>query len=255
MNWIQVLIMSGVEGVSEYLPVSSTGHMILAARLLGVAQSGFVKTFEIAIQLGAILAVVVLFWDKFWRNWKVLKRVIWVFVPTAGLGFVFYRLIKQWLVGNLRVTVVSLVVGGIVMIVLEQYFLRSKPGGKIEKLSLKQALVLGVIQAISVVPGVSRAAATIFGGMALGLSRSEATELSFLVAVPVMAVATGYDLLKNIKDFRGNQFELLLLGMVGAFVTAMITVKWLTDYVKNHDFRGFGVYRIVVGVIFGVMGR
>lgn len=141
------------------------------------------------------------------------------------------------------------------MIVMEKYFAKKKREGKIEKLSMGKALGIGVIQAVSMIPGVSRAAATIFGGMALGLSRSEATELSFMVAVPVMAVATGYDLMKSFNDFNGGQMGALALGMGGAFVSALLSVKWLTNFVKTHDFKGFGIYRVVVGVVFAIFGK
>jgi undecaprenyl-diphosphatase len=250
MTYIQALILSIIEGITEFLPISSTGHLILASHLMQISQTEFVKTFEIAIQFGAILAVVFLYGKKLLVEWNVLLRTIWVFIPTAVLGFLLYSFIKSYLLGNIFVTALSFLIGGIVIIVIERYFKTRKPIGGITKLSFKNALLLGVIQILSVIPGVSRSATTIFGGMFLGLSRKEATELSFLVAVPVMGAATGYDLLKSYENFTSSDFGILAFGMLISFLSAIVAIKWLISYVKTHDFTYFGIYRIIVALLF-----
>ncbi len=250
MNYIQAFILSIVEGITEFLPISSTGHLILTSQILSIPQTEFVKTFEIAIQFGAILSVVFLYGKKLLVNREVFKRTVWVFLPTALLGFVLYKLIKTYLLGNAWITVFSFLVGGIAILVIESYFKNREPKGNIKALSLRNSLFLGVIQVLSVIPGVSRSATTIFGGMFLGLSREAATELSFLVALPVMSAATGYDLLKSVNEFTRTDITILLFGMAVSFVSAVLTIKWLLSYVKRHNFNYFGVYRIVVALLF-----
>ena len=243
MDFTQAIILSIVEGISEFLPISSTGHLILASRLLNIPQTEFVKTFEISIQFGAILAVVFLYGKRLLIDFKTLKRVIWVFIPTASLGFLLYGVIKSFLLGNLVVTIWALIIGGVLILFLEG-------NQKITELSLKKSLLLGIIQALSVIPGVSRSGSTIFGGMLLGLSRKEATELSFMVALPLMTAATGYDLLKNYDLISNVNLSVLAVGMVASFLTAVIAIKWLLRYVTDHNFFVFGVYRIIIGLIF-----
>ena len=250
MDFWEVLILAIVEGITEFLPVSSTGHLILTSKLLNIYQTEFVKTFEISIQLGAILSIVFLYGNRLVREKEVLKRVMWVFIPTAFLGFLFYAIIKNFLLGNLLITVWSLLIGGILIIFFERYFKKKEGKLKIKNLTLKRSLVLGVIQAISVIPGVSRSGATIFGGMFLGLSRKEATELSFMVALPVMAAATIYDLSKNLQSFSSSEMNILLFGMIASFIAAVIAVKWLVSYIKTHDFTYFGIYRIILSIFF-----
>jgi undecaprenyl-diphosphatase len=250
MDFFQVLILSIVEGITEFLPISSTGHLILTAKILQIPQTDFVKTFEITIQLGAILSVFILFWKKILTDFEVLKRVVWVFLPTGVLGFVLYKLIKESLIGNLLITVLSLIIGGVIIILIEKMVKTEKKLGMIKDLTLSRALILGVIQTLSVIPGVSRSATTIFGGMLLGLSRKEATELSFLVAVPVMAGATGYDLYKSWDSILNSDLAILGLGILVSFITATLAIKWLIKYVSHHNFIYFGIYRIIVGLLF-----
>jgi undecaprenyl-diphosphatase len=250
MDLIPAVILSIVEGITEFLPISSTGHLILTSQLLSLPQTEYLKTFEIAIQLGAILAVVVLFWKRLLTDKKSLLRVGWVFLPTAILGFILYKIIKAYLLGNVMVVIASLFFGGLAIIAIERHFQGRTGTRVIHQLTLRESLLLGVVQTLSVIPGVSRSATTIFGGMYLGLSREAATELSFLVAIPVMAAATGYDLLKSIDTFASSQLLALGFGIAVSFVVALLTVKWLMQYVKHHNFIYFGVYRMIVALLF-----
>ncbi len=253
MSLIQTLILATVEGVTEFLPISSTAHLVLTSWWLNINQTDFVKSFEIAIQLGAILAVV---WEtrKALKSLKTLKTIFLAFLPTGILGLVFYKLVKNYLLGNLEITIWALFLGGAVMILLENlklkiFNLKSNSNLLISQLNLKQSLIIGLIQSVSMIPGVSRAMATIFGGMAVGLSRKEATEFSFLLAIPTMAAATGFDLVKSGWNFNNNEWVLLGVGFAGAFITAWLVVKWLTGYVQKHNFTIFGWYRIILAGI------
>lgn len=251
MNIVQAIILAIVEGVTEFLPISSTGHLVLTAKLLAIPQTEFVKSFEIIIQLGAILAVV-LETFKLLLSPKLLRNLFLAFLPTGVLGLVLYKIVKTYLLGNEMVTVLALLIGGVFMIIWEKkYEIRDmKYDFKIKELSYKNSLMIGLIQAISMIPGVSRAAATIFGGMGVGLSRKEATEFSFLLAIPTMAAATGLDLMKSGWSFRGDEWVILGVGFAGAFITAWLTVKWLIGYVQKHDFTMFGIYRILLALLF-----
>ncbi len=250
MTLLHAIILGIIEGLTEFLPISSTGHMILASSVMGISDVEFVKTFEIFIQLGAILAIVVLYAKKYITDFGIYQRVIAAFVPTAVVGFILYKIIKSFLFGPLVVSV-SLIVGGIILIVIDKLKLFQKENNeKIEKLSLKKASYIGLAQSLSVVPGVSRAAATIVGGMSQGLTRQQATEYSFLLAVPTMLAATTLDLIKTPIDFTQDQMIFLFVGSVIAFVTAWVAVKLFTQFVAKHGFSVFGYYRIVLGLIF-----
>ena len=251
MNIFQALVLSLVEGVTEFLPVSSTAHQVLVSNLLSVSQSSFVKSFEIVIQLGAILAVVVLYWRKFLVDIKLLKNLFIALVPALGVGFFFFSFIKNVLIGNYAVSLSALIVGGIALIGVEKYFeTRKKETFDMDKLGYKDSFIIGVFQSISVIPGVSRAAATILGGMFIGLDRESATEFSFLLAVPTMMAATALDIYKSRSELMGSNFTLLVIGFVGAFVFALISIRFLINYIKKRSFVAFGVYRIVFAVVY-----
>jgi len=243
MTVLQTLILSFIEGITEFLPVSSTGHMILASTLLKIQETEFVKSFEIIIQLGAILAVLILYWKKVLWN----KYVAIAFIPTAIIGLVLYKYIKDVLLGNPWVVVWSLGVGGVLLILLEKF-----QKEKQRKMTLFHAFLIGCAQSLSIIPGVSRAAATIVGARLLGMKREAAVEFSFLLAIPTMAAATGLDLIKSGRNFTGSQYELLAVGFIGAFITALITVKWFINFVKTHTFIPFAIYRILAAVAFYV---
>ncbi len=246
---LQALILGVIEGFTEYLPISSTAHLILASDILKIAQTNFTKTFEIAIQSGAILAVVALYWRKF-LEWDSLKKIIVAFIPTGILGLVFYELVKTHLIGNTQVVLWSLAVGGALLILFETAFKEKDTAEEVENITYKQALAIGSFQSVAMIPGISRSAATIIGGMLMGIGRKAIVEFSFLLAVPTMLAATGLDLVKNYGEFSGSQFNILAIGFIASFVTAVISIKFLLNYVRNHNFTAFGVYRLALVFIF-----
>ena len=248
MSLLHVFILSAVEGITEFLPISSTGHLILASKLLGIVETDFVKTFEIVIQLGAILAVVVLYFKKFFKSFDLYKKLFVAFVPTAIVGFFLYPFIKGYLLGSSQVVVWSLFLGGIAIILFEKYH---KPTVH-RSLTTVHYLIIGLFQSLSVIPGVSRAAATIIGGLTLGLSRESATEFSFLLAVPTMIAASTLDIYKSRSILMSGNLPSLLIGTFLSFIFAMIAVKFLIGYVKKHNFIVFGVYRIILALLFWV---
>ena len=251
MNILQALMLSAVEGISEFLPISSTGHMILAADILKIAQSNFVKDFEIIIQLGAILAIVFLYWKKVSKNMEVWKRVLTAFIPTGIIGFLLFKFIKSFLLGNLYITLISLFSGGIALIILELiYKEKDHHAERIEDISLKNAFLIGVFQSLAVIPGISRSAATIVSALFLGTKRKAATEFSFLLAVPTMLAATALDIVKSNFSYSISQWIVLGVGFVGSFIVAVIVVKWFLKYIQTHTFIPFGIYRIIVAFLF-----
>lgn len=253
MTLTEAIILGVVEGLTEFLPVSSTGHLILTAHILHIPQTEFVKSFEIAIQLGAILAVLLLYFERFRKDLELWKRIILAFIPTGIVGFLFYKIIKGVLIGNDLIVVLSLSIGGLVLILVDGYSKRWRAFSDPDELSLKGAFLIGLFQSIAAIPGVSRSGSSIVGGMIAGLSRKGAAEFSFILAVPTMAAATGYDLLKNGFSFLPSQWFLLLAGFVTAFLTAMITVKLFLRFLGSHGFTLFGVYRILAALFYGLV--
>jgi undecaprenyl-diphosphatase len=251
MNILQALILSVVEGISEFLPISSTGHMILAADILKISQSNFVKDFEIIIQLGAILAIVVLYWNSLFKSIEVWKRIIVAFIPTGIIGLLLFKIVKDYLLGNLYVTLVTLLIGGIALIILELIYKEKEHHlDDIAKLSYPKAFIIGVFQSIAIIPGVSRSAATIVGALFLGTKRKAAAEFSFLLAVPTMLAATGLDLVKTKFNYAPTEWLMLAIGFIGAFVVALISVKLFLKFVQKNNFIMFGVYRIIAAILF-----
>ena len=251
MSYLQALIFGIVEGITEFLPISSTGHLILTGKAMGLQQTDFLKTFEISIQLGAILSVVVLYWRSLLIDFDILKRVMTAFLPTAVLGLILYKIIKRYLLSSSNVVLWSLFLGGAFLIVFE--LLHKEREDSVEHLdciSYKQSLMIGLFQSIAMVPGVSRSAATIVGGLLLGLRRKTIVEFSFLLAVPTMAAATGLDLLKNAGSFSFDQLSFLSIGFVVSFLSALAAVKFLLAFIKNHTFVSFGIYRIALVLVF-----
>lgn len=251
MDFLHAIILSLVEGITEFLPISSTGHLVLASDVLNIAQTEFVKSFEIIIQLGAILAVVVLYWKKFVASRELCLKVLTAFIPTAVIGFGLYKVIKMYLLGNTMVTLWALFLGGIALIIIEKFY-KEQPHHfeTIEKVSYKKVLLIGLAQSISMIPGVSRAAATILGGLFVGLKRKAAVEFSFFLAIPTMAAATGLDLVKTSFSFDSSEWTILAIGFVGAFITALFAVKYFLKYIEHHTFVAFGVYRILLALVF-----
>ena len=239
-----------VEGLTEFLPVSSTGHLILTAHILGVPQDEFTKSFEIAIQLGSILAVIFVFLERFIKDLETWKRITLAFLPTGAVGFLLYKLIKGYLIGNDLVVVINLFLGGIVLILADRYCERFCYLRDIDELPLGKAVIIGLFQSLAVVPGVSRSGATIIGGMLMGLSRKSSAEFSFILAVPTMLSATAYDLLKTGPSFDQSQWSLLGIGFATAFITAFLTVKLFLKFLNSHGFTIFGIYRMAVAVLY-----
>ncbi len=251
MDILDVLILSIVEGITEFLPISSTGHLVLTARLLDVTQTDFVKTFEIVIQLGAILAAVVLYAKTLYKNRQLLNKLIIAFIPSAIVGFLGYNIIKDVLIGNESITAAALLLGGVALIVLERKIGEEK-GTKItlKSMTIREAFLIGLAQSLSVIPGVSRAAATIMGGLLVGMNRRSAVEFSFMLAIPTMIVASGYDLSQSASSFTQQNLIHLLIGLATSFAIALVVMRWLLKFIQTNTFIPFGIYRIVLAVIF-----
>jgi undecaprenyl-diphosphatase len=256
VNILHAVIFGMVEGVSEFLPISSTGHLILTAQILNVSQSDFIKSFEIAIQLGAIFSVVVLYFKSLLLDLKIIKRLIIAFIPTAIIGLIFYKLARRFLLGNSHVVIWSLLIGGIFLIVFELLH-REKADAidNVASISYSQAIFIGLFQSIAIIPGVSRSAATIIGGLLLGLKRKTIVEFSFLLAVPTMLAATALDLSKNVNTFTNSQFIFLLVGFITSFIVALLAIKFLIAFIQRHSFMAFGVYRILIALLFFFLVR
>ena len=250
MNFLETIIIGLVEGATEFLPVSSTGHMILASYLMKLENSDFLKTFEVVIQLGAILAIVWIYAKRFLSSFTIYLKLLIAFIPTGIIGLLAYSTIKAYLFNPL-VVAVSLIMGGVVLILLDTKVETQKTRWEdVEDLSYKNAFFIGLIQCFSMIPGVSRAAATIVGGVFNGFDKKQAAEFSFLLAVPTMFAASGYDLLKTKMLFSQENVLMLLTGMVVAFISAWLAVKLFLKVINRFGFKHFGYYRIVIGIIF-----
>jgi undecaprenyl-diphosphatase len=252
MNIIEAIIIAIVEGLTEFLPVSSTGHMIVTSSLLGIQKADFTKLFEIAIQLGAILAVVVLYWRKFFdfRRWQFYVKLIAAVIPALLLGFLFSDKIDTLLESPTTVAI-TMLLGGIVLLFIDKAFKNPQVDSE-EQISFTKAIIIGCWQCLAMIPGVSRSAASVIGGMQQQLSRSAAAEFSFFLAVPTMCAATGYKLLKYFKThdgFSGEEIKLLAIGNITAFIVAVLAIKFFINYLKIYGFRIFGIYRIIAGLI------
>ncbi len=251
MTYFDALILSIVEGVSEFLPISSTGHLVLVSELLKIQQTEFVKSFEIIIQLGAILAVVAFYFKTLTSSIMVWKKVLTAFLPTAVIGFILYKFIKGYLIGNESVTLLSLLIGGVLLIILElKYKEKEHHVESVENLTYKNAFLIGVAQSLAVIPGVSRSAATIISALFLGTKRKTAVEFSFFLAVPTMLAATGLDILKTKLAFTGPELMSLTIGFIGSFIVALLSIKFLLRFIRSSTFIPFGVYRIVIAILF-----
>lgn len=250
MNILQTIIIAIVEGLTEFLPVSSTGHMIIAQKLLAVESTEFVKAFTVNIQFGAILSVVVLYWKRFFQTFDFYYKLIIAVLPALVLGFLFSDKIDA-LLEDVTVVAIMLIVGGVFMLFVDKWFNSTNED---QTMDWKRALKIGFFQCIAMIPGVSRSMATIVGGMSTKLTRKNAAEFSFFLAVPTMAAASGYKLLKLIMDPAGvsmlsDNLTTLLIGNVVAFLVAMAAIKFFIGYLTKYGFKAFGYYRIIVGVV------
>lgn len=244
MSPFEAVLLGIVEGLTEFLPISSTGHLILASHALAIPETDFVSSFIIAIQLGAIASVIVFYWRTILFDRETIKRVIAAFIPTAIIGFALYSIVKDILLDHLALIAWALLIGGIVLVVFEKYAKRSEVA---TPLTYRNAILIGCAQAVALIPGVSRAGATILGGLALGISREEIVRFSFLLAVPTMLSATAYDLFKTGPQFAASEWQLLTIGFVVSFIAAAACISLLVKYVAHHSFQIFGIYRIILG--------
>lgn len=250
MTLLDGLVLGIIEGITEFLPISSTGHLILAGKLLSIPDSDFYKTFEIAIQLGAILSVVVLYWKSF-LDLEIVKRLVVAFIPTGVIGLLLHGVVKKYLLGNELVVLGALLLGGIVLIVFERFYRGKETVQSMHAITYKQAVFMGFFQSLAIVPGVSRSAATIVGGLLTsGMNRTTIVEFSFLLAVPTMFAATGLDLVKNASVFSNANLGILSVGFITSFLVALCGITFLLGYVRKHSFTAFGVYRIVIALLF-----
>jgi len=247
------IILGAVEGITEFLPISSTAHLMLATRALGIPFSVFTKTFTIAIQSGAILAVVVLYWRTLF-NWQTILKLIAAFIPTGVVGLALYPFVSGSALENIPLVLTTLALGGAFLIVFERVHEKRPATDISEYVTYRQAVGIGFAQSLAIIPGISRAAATVIGGMAMGVSRQAMVEFSFLLAVPTMFAATSLDLLKHYSLFTRDEFSALAVGFVVAFVTSLIAIKWLLKFVQTHSFAPFGWYRIgLVAIVLAIM--
>lgn len=250
MTYFDSIILGFIEGVTEFLPVSSTGHLILTGTLLGIPDSPEFTSFLIAIQLGAILAVLIFFFKEF-LSLEVWKRLITAFIPTGIVGVTLYPLIKEVLLGDPMIVVIALAVGGAFIIAIERdHGKEVREELPVTALSLKKSFLIGVAQSLAVIPGVSRSGATVMGGLLMGLPRTTILKFSFLLAVPTMLAATAYDLIKTPSALSEGNLGLLVIGFGTAFVVALLTVKFALAFVRKHSFAPFGWYRIALAGFF-----
>ncbi|PIQ20344.1 MAG: UDP-diphosphatase [Cytophagales bacterium CG18_big_fil_WC_8_21_14_2_50_42_9] len=250
MNWWQVVILSIVEGLTEFLPVSSTGHMIIASSLLGISQFEFTGIFITSIQFGAILSVVFLYWRRFLQSFDFYLKLFVGFLPFGIAGFLLKDVIEE-LLKSVTVVAIMLVLGGIVLLFIDRYFNRASKTDS--QPTYKQALFIGLFQCLALLPGISRSAATMVGALTQNFNRKSAAEFSFLLAVPTMFVITAYQMYKSYQIIRPEDLKMLLWGNIISFFVAIFAIKFFVDFLTKYGFRVFGIYRILVGVLILVL--
>lgn len=249
MTIIDSVILGIIEGFTEFLPISSTGHLIVASELLNLEQTAVNKAYEVIIQFAAILAVILNYPDKFtFKHIELWKKITLAFIPIGAVGFLFASQVKAMF--TIQIVAIMFIVGGIIFLIVEKYY---KPKehfiDDVEKVSYKQALLIGIAQITALIPGTSRAGSTIIGAMIVGLTRKASAEFSFLLAFPVMCATTGYDLLKHYNDFTTSNVIILIVGFVVSFLVAFLTIKLFLKFLEKFTFVAFGVYRIIFGLI------
>lgn len=280
MTFIHSLILGIIEGLTEFLPISSTAHLILAGEWLKIPATEFLKTFNISIQLGAILAVVILYWKKIWSSWNLIFKIGTAFIVTSIIGLIFYKIVKNYLMENIPLIAGALLIGGLAIIILERYYSKKTSGSngqakinsvnpktatyepaasetvvsdqELDTISYKQAAGIGVCQSLAMIPGVSRSAATIMGGLGLGISRKNIVEFSFLLAIPTMAAATALDFYESralLSGLSGSDIMMWVVGFVTAFITAIIGIRFFIKFIQKNDFQIFGWYRIILALV------
>ncbi len=257
MTWLQTIILGIVEGITEFLPISSTGHMIIVSSIMGINEEAFTKLFEVCIQFGAILSVVVLYWKKFFdfSRWQFYVKLIAAFIPAAIFGALLSKKIDALLESSLTVGI-SMFVGGIILLFIDDLFNQPQIDDD-KEISYPKAFIIGCFQVIAMIPGVSRSAATIVGGLQQKLTRRLAAEFSFFLAVPTMFAATVkklWDYKKQGLTLHSSDMTMLIAGNIIAFIVAMFAIRTFIKYVQKHNFKAFGIYRIIAGMaIFGLL--
>ncbi len=249
MTIFDSVILGIVEGFTEFLPVSSTGHMIVASQFLGIGQTDVTKAYEVIIQFAAILAVVFNYKDKFsMQHISLWVKLFVAFLPIGIIGFIFSHQIKDMF--NLQIVAIMFIIGGIVFLIVEKFFIKDDAHmiQNVEDITMKQSLIVGLAQVFALIPGTSRAGSTIIGALLVGLSRKASAEFSFLLALPVMSAVTAFDLLKHYKEFSDANLMVLAVGFVVAFIVAYATVKLFLKFLDNFTFVSFGIYRILFGI-------
>ncbi|MFN8154823.1 MAG: undecaprenyl-diphosphate phosphatase [Bacteroidia bacterium] len=254
MTTFEAIVLSVIEGLTEFLPVSSTGHMIIASSLMGIAEEPFTKTFTVAIQFGAILSVVVMYYKRFLQSIDFYFKLLAAFIPAAVIGFLADDLIDM-LLSNVLVVAFTLLAGGVVLLFIDQW-LKGGEGPEAENITIPKAIRIGLFQCIAMIPGVSRSAATIIGGLSTGLTRKAAAEFSFFLAVPTMFAATIFKVYKFAKAGIGvtpDQINILVIGNLVGFIVAGFAIKSFISFLTKHGFALFGYYRIAIGVLIIVL--
>ena len=249
MTIFDSIILGAIEGFTEFLPISSTGHLIVASEFLGLEQNAINKAYEVIIQFSAILAVIFNYKDKFTlKKIDLWMKVFIAFLPLAVVGFIFSSQIKELF--SIHVVAIMFIIGGIIFLIVEKFFIHvdEKTVYEVEGITLKQSLIIGFAQIFALIPGTSRAGSTIIGALLVGISRKASAEFSFLLAFPVMGAVTAYDLLKHYRDFSEANLIILAVGFVTSFIVAYLSIKLFLKFLDNFTFVFFGVYRIIFGV-------
>jgi undecaprenyl-diphosphatase len=250
MDILNSIILGVIEGFTEFLPISSTGHLIVASKFLGIDQTNVTKAYEVIIQFAAILAVFFNYKEKFTlEKIDLWKKVFLAFLPIGIVGFIFSHQIKELF--SINIVAIMFIVGGIAFLVMEKVFIpkQSQHIDNVEDVSTKQALIIGIAQVFALIPGTSRAGSTIIGALLVGLTRKASAEFSFLLAFPVMGAVTAYDLLKHYKEFNGENLLNLGVGFVVSFFIAYLTIKLFLKFLEKFTFVAFGIYRIIFGAV------
>ncbi len=253
MTSIEAILLGIVEGITEFLPISSTGHLIITGHILSISPSPFLTSFEIIIQIGAMMAVFFLYLTTLYKHKEIIGKIVVASLPVAIVGALLYTQIKDVLLQNLSILIWALGIGGVIFIAFELLYKKSFHIQRLQDISYVRALGIGLFQVCALIPGVSRAAATILGGMGIGVDRKTSVEFSFLLAVPVIIGAGGLDIIRtDISVFEG-MWGVLLLGCIVSAMSAYLSMKWLISFVQHHSFIYIGVYRIVVAIVLGVL--
>lgn len=254
MTIFDSIILGVIEGFTEFLPISSTGHLIVASQFLGLDQNVATKAYEVIIQFAAILAVVMNYKDKFtFQKVNLWTKVFVAFLPIGAIGYLFSTQIKELF--SIQIVAIMFIIGGFVFLIVEKFFLEDESMllEDVEQVSMKQAIIIGFAQVLALIPGTSRAGSTIIGALLVGLSRKASAEFSFLLAIPVMSAVTAYDLLKHYKDFSDANLITLGVGFVVSFIVGYLTIKLFMKFLEKFTFVSFGIYRILFGVILLLM--